>query len=198
MAAPVDDHAPAFSRVIRAIEDAQTDAKRPSRKHNPLSQPALTSALAATPGDHWLAFVLRVALNRRKFGTAETPDALVFTATQLYNYLNGAESKFGAPCPYQDAVFLALVLSGEASMKHVRESIHHFHSRLVYCENGEDSDEDDDSDDEYEESSDDDGGPPSSEEEAVETDDDDEYVERNNKRHKKAAPEPQSEPPAAE
>jgi len=135
--------APAFERILTALKKHVPSQKTPYE----LSLRGLERASA--PAEPWLAFAIKVAISRRKGGTAETPDGLVFTATQLHNYLNCTASEFGAACPYADAVFLALFLTGETKMKHTLESVKHFYGGVIYDE--EDEVESDDESTDYSE-----------------------------------------------
>lgn len=153
--------APAFTKAIDGIKHLIASHKQPFE----LSDNILKQAQArlaqqqqqqTTPNKAWLEFMLGIAASRRKFGTAESPDGFVFTATQLHNYLNSTDSNFGMPCPYSDAVFLALFLCGETKMKHTLESVKHFHGGVIYDENDDEDTENDETDSENDETDSDD------------------------------------------
>ena len=134
-------HSAVFNRVVDAVKKGISDAT--GGKQSSITEGGMRKALTKLGDSHWLSLVLKVALNRRKFGTAETPDGMVFTATQLHNHLVKTE----ASIRYQDSICLALFLTGELSFAKVRESLEHMDSGFMYMENGEDSEEDN-SDDE--------------------------------------------------
>lgn len=129
----------AFDRIMSALKECIEEKTCKSVKA--LTQAGMRKAFACISETHWLSFVLKIALNRRKFGSCESPDALIFTAVQLHNHL---KKNFDTSLVFEDSVCLALVLSGESTLASTQETLRHLSTGLIYCENGEDSEEDDD------------------------------------------------------
>jgi len=130
----------AFDTVISAVHSCiHAATSKPSKT---LTVSGMRKGLESSATPSWLSTVLKIALNRRKFGSCESPDHLVFTAVQLHNHL---KQTLGGDLLFEDSTCLALFLSGECTVSDSRDLLRQLESGVFYDENGEDSEEDEDS-----------------------------------------------------